>query len=92
MKSGDIWAKLVGPILIVFGLLILGLWFYPLYIIEGAFSEEYPPSTSAIIIKTLRDTPRDFFRTPWSFVAVVGLVLIGIGISCLVHSFRKSRQ
>jgi uncharacterized membrane protein HdeD (DUF308 family) len=86
-------SKVAGLVCIVFGLCVLVIWFYLPYEIESAFwNYEYPKTVSAVVIQTLRDTPGTFLQTPWSFVAVVGLVLIGIGISCLVHSFRKSSQ
>jgi hypothetical protein len=86
-------SKIASLVCIVLGLCILVIWFYPLYYINKIFSHVYPPEpVFAEVIETLRYIPRDFFRTPWSFVAVIGLVLIGLGISCLVRPLLRSQE
>ena len=96
-NRGDALRNLKGPIFIVFGICILVIWFYPIYYITDAFWYEYPqykyPKTaSSVVIATLRNIPGTFLQTPWSFVAVVGLVVIGIGIYHLVRSLLRSRS
>ena len=86
--------KLKGLWFVGIGLCILVIWFYPIYWLEANFEDfDYPETVSSVVRAILRDnTLGGFLTCPWSVVAVVGLVLIGIGIYCLVRSLRESRS
>ena len=86
--------KLKGLWFIGSGLCLLVIWFYPIYWLESQFGHfEYPHTVSSVVRATLRDnTLGGFLTTPWSVVAVVGLVLIGIGIYSLVRSLLPIRD
>jgi hypothetical protein len=85
--------KLEGLVYIGFGLFTVGVWFFPFYWIEDNFEFYHYPKTESSVIRALRDIPGVFLQTlPWNLVAVVGLVLIGVGISCLVRSLLPIRD
>jgi hypothetical protein len=86
--------NLKGLWFIGIGLCILMIWFFPIYWLEANFEDfDYPKTVSSVVRATLRDnTLGGFLTTPWSVVAVIGLVLIGIGIYCLVRSLLPIRD
>ena len=78
--------KRKGLVYIGFGLFTVGVWFSLYCLMEDQFGYQYPTTASSVVIAALHDIPGTFLQIPWSFVAVVGLVLIGIGIYRLVWS------
>jgi hypothetical protein len=84
--------KLEGLVYIGFGLFTVVVWFFPFYWIEDNL-EFFRKTKSSLVIATLHDIPGVFLQTlPWNLVAVVGLVLIGMGVYRLVRSLLPIRD
>ncbi len=92
IRFGRVLKKLKGLWFIGIGFCILVIWFCPLYFIEDQFGFQYPKTASSVVKATLHDIPDTFLQTPWSFVAIVAFIVIGIGIYRLVRSLQESRR
>ena len=85
--------KRKGLVYIGFGLFTVGVWFFPFYFMSYEF--EFWPlvrTVPEVLASALQGVLYASLRTPWTFVAVVGLVLIGMGIYRLVCSLRERRS
>jgi hypothetical protein len=86
VRGGGAMKKLDGLVYIGFGLFTMVVWFFPFYWIEDNL-DFFPKTEESSVVRALHDIPGVFLQTlPWNFVAVVGLVLIGMGIYRLVRS------
>jgi hypothetical protein len=83
--------KFEGLVYIGLGLFVVGVWFFPFCYLQYEFCFRNC-TVLAVLASAVWPALSNSLQTPWIFVAVVGLVLIGMGIYRLVHSLLPIRD